>query len=143
MNRVRNRAALCALPALLLTTLGYACDRAGDRWKDADTDQDGKISRTEAETASPRMAQGFARLDKDDDGQLTPEEMQAARADWRGHRDELRDKFAAADKDGDHALDLAEAQVAFPKVAENFKTLDKDNDGKLTPEELRAPYHHL
>jgi Ca2+-binding EF-hand superfamily protein len=89
------------------------------------------------------MAEWFARLDKDNDGQLTPEEMQAARGEWREHRDDLRDKFAAADKDGDHALDLAEAQVAFPKIAENFKTLDTNNDGKVTPEELRALRHHM
>ena len=60
--------------------------------------------------------------------------MQAARDDWRGHRrDDLREKFQAADKDGDHALNLAEAQVAFPKLAESFGSLDTDNDGKLTP----------
>jgi Ca2+-binding EF-hand superfamily protein len=150
MNRVRNRATLFALPALLLTSLGYACDHAGDHWKEADTDKDGKISRAEAEAASPRMAQGFARVDKDNDGQLTTEEMQAARtewreqrSDWREHRDELRDKFNAADKDGDQALNLAEAQAAFPKIAENFGTLDTNNDGKVTPEELRAPRHRM
>ena len=143
MNRVRNRAMLAALPALLLTSLGYACDHAGDHWKAADTDKDGKISRAEAEAASPRMAQGFARVDKDSDGQLTSEEMQAARSDWREHRDDLRDQFVAADKDGDHALNLAEAQVAFPKIAENFGTLDTNNDGKVTPEELRALRHRM
>jgi len=98
-----------------------------------------KISHAEAESASPRMARGFASLDTDKDGALTAAEMQAARDDWRGHhRDDLREKFQAADKDGDHALNLAEAQVAFPKLAESFSSLDTDNDGKLTPEELRA-----
>jgi len=134
-----NRAPLLALPALLLTSLAYACDHAGDHWKAADTDNDGKISRAEAESASPRVAKGFASLDSDKDGQLTAAEMQAARDDWHGHRrDDLREKFQAADKDGDHALDLAEAQVVFPKLAESFSSLDTDNDGKLTPEELRA-----
>jgi Ca2+-binding EF-hand superfamily protein len=142
MNRVRTRATLCALPAILLTTLGYACDR-GEHWKEADTDKDGRISRAEAEAASPRTTEWFARLDKDNDGQLTPEEMQSARADWREHREKMREDFAAADKDGDHALDLAEAQVAFPKIAENFKALDTNNDGKVTPAELRALRHHM
>jgi Ca2+-binding EF-hand superfamily protein len=128
---------------LLLTSLGYACDHAGDHWKEADTDKDGKISRAEAEAASPRMTEWFARLDKDNDGQLTSEEMQAAHGEWREHRDDLRDKFTAADKDGDHALNLAEAQVAFPKIAENFGTLDTNNDGKVTPEELRAVRHRM
>jgi hypothetical protein len=145
MNRVRNRATLFALPAVLLASVAFACDQAGDHWKEADTDKDGKISRAEAEAASPRMAEGFGRVDKDANGQLTPEEMDAARAewrdkrsDWREHRDEVRDKFSAADKDGDHALNLAEAQVAFPKIAENFTALDTNNDGRVTPEELRA-----
>ena len=74
-----HRAPLLALPALLLTSLAYACDHAGDHWKAADTDNDGKISRAEAESAAPRMAKGFASLDSDKDGQLTAAEMQAAR----------------------------------------------------------------
>ena len=36
-----NRAPLLALPALLLTSLAYACDHAGEHWKAADTDNDG------------------------------------------------------------------------------------------------------
>ena len=134
-----NRAPLLALPALLLTSFAYACDHAGEPWKAADTDKDGNISSAEAGSAWPRLAKGFASVDKDSDGQLTPSEMDAARDGWRDHRrDDLREKFQAADKDGDHALNLAEAQVAFPQLAESFTSLDTDNDGKLTPEELRA-----
>ena len=72
-----SRAPLLALPALLLTSLAYACDHAGDHWKAADTDNDGKISRAEAESASPRMAKGFASLDNNKDGQLTLAEFKA------------------------------------------------------------------
>ena len=64
--------------------------------------------------------------------------MKAAREHRRDHRGDLRDKFAAADKDGDKALNLAEAQVAFPRIAEDFSGIDTNNDGKVTPEELRA-----
>jgi hypothetical protein len=131
-----------AVPALLLSGFAYACDH-GDHLKGADANKDGKISRAEAEQAAPRMAQGFDKLDKDGDGQLTDAELQAVRAGWRDHRGDLRDKFEAADKDGDKALNLAEAQVAFPRMAEDFSKIDANNDGKVTPAELRAPHNRM
>jgi Ca2+-binding EF-hand superfamily protein len=132
-----------AVPALLLSGFTYACEH-GDHWKNADADKDGKVSRAEAEKAAPRMAQGFDRVDADGDGQLTEAELHAARDGWRDkHRGDLRDQFEAADKDGDKALNLAEAQVAFPRMAEDFSKLDTNNDGKVTPEELRARHKRM
>ena len=110
--------------------------RGEHQWKSADTDNDGKISRAEAE-ASAAHGQGLRE----------PGWQHRRPADARGgarrsrarpsDREELV-KFQGADKDGDRAIDLAEAQVAIPKLAEKFSSLDTDNDGKLTPEELRA-----
>ena len=47
-----------------------------DRLKAADTDGDGKISRTEA-AALPRMAKHFDEIDANKDGFITKEEMKA------------------------------------------------------------------
>jgi Ca2+-binding EF-hand superfamily protein len=47
--------------------------------------------------------------------------------------------FTEADKDGDGALSLAEAQAAgLSDIAGNFKQLDTDKDGKLSKAELKA-----
>ena len=53
-------------------------------------------------------------------------------------RKHLRMAFKSADKNGDGALDKAEAEAGMPKVAEHFATIDADQDGKVTHEELRA-----
>jgi Ca2+-binding EF-hand superfamily protein len=43
----------------------------------ADANQDGLISRSEADTSLPRNAKHFDRLDADDDGQLSGAELKA------------------------------------------------------------------
>jgi hypothetical protein len=133
-----TRAIGLALPILLTAFVAHA----GDRWKDADSDGDGRVSRTEAEAVSPRFAEHFAKVDQDADGYLTSEELQASRKE-RGsrYREHAKERFSSADTDQDGALNLAETQVAFPKLAENFAELDTDNDGKLTPRELHAARH--
>lgn len=49
------------------------------RFKRADTNGDGAISRAEAQTSLPRLARHFERVDANKDGQVTREEMAAAR----------------------------------------------------------------
>ena len=60
------------------------------RFKRADTDGDGRISRAEAEIAMPRLARHFDRIDANKDGQVTFDEIAAARKAFfeqrRGHR---------------------------------------------------------
>ena len=50
-----------------------------ERFKKADADGNGAISRAEAEKAMPRLARHFDRIDANKDGQVTREEMAAAR----------------------------------------------------------------
>jgi hypothetical protein len=50
-----------------------------ERFKKADADGNGAISRAEAEKAMPRLARHFDRIDADKDGQITRDEMAAAR----------------------------------------------------------------
>jgi Ca2+-binding EF-hand superfamily protein len=55
----------------------------GEGWKKLDTDGDGKLSRQEVANA-PRLAQHFDELDTNKDGFLTPDELQAGRANFAG-----------------------------------------------------------
>jgi Ca2+-binding EF-hand superfamily protein len=49
-------------------------------WKRADTDDDGMLSKAEAEQGMPRLARLFDQVDTDRDGRITLAEMDAARA---------------------------------------------------------------
>lgn len=60
--------------------------KAGERFKHADTDGDGAISRAEAEKQVPRLAQKFDRIDADKDGRLTQEELRAYREARHGRK---------------------------------------------------------
>jgi len=53
--------------------------RFEERFKKADADGNGAISRAEAEKAMPRLARHFDSIDINKDGQLTRDEMTAAR----------------------------------------------------------------
>jgi hypothetical protein len=53
--------------------------RFDQHFKKADADGNGAISRAEAEKAMPRLARNFDRIDSNKDGQVTREEMSAAR----------------------------------------------------------------
>ena len=63
--------------------------RAEQRWKEADKDGDGLISRDEA-AAMPRMSEHFDRLDADTDGRVSREEMRQLRG--QKHRQEPRSR---------------------------------------------------
>lgn len=53
--------------------------KAAERFRHADADGDGVISRTEAEQHAPRLAKKFERIDADKDGRLTQDELRAYR----------------------------------------------------------------
>lgn len=55
----------------------------GERFKAADTDGNGKLSKEEVSAAMPALAPRFDSLDTDKDGQLSGEEMRAARGGGR------------------------------------------------------------
>jgi len=116
--------------------------RGEERWKAADTDGNGSLSLAEAQASSSWVGERFDKLDTDKNGALTREEMHAARK--QGHeqmREHAVERFKAADANGDGGIDLAEAQTGMPKLAEKFSTVDADNDGKVTADELKSLRH--
>jgi len=55
-----------------------------ERWKAADTDGDGAISRDEAKVAMPRLSADFDKVDADGNGKVTRDEMRAVRSQQKG-----------------------------------------------------------
>jgi Ca2+-binding EF-hand superfamily protein len=108
----------------------------------ADTNGDQQISREEAQAALPMVYAMFDFLDADHDGQLTklelgrlltPEGQEAIRLAIVNH-------VKAADTNHDGMLDLAEVQIGLPALAGKFSQIDKNGDGLLSPDELRAAF---
>jgi Ca2+-binding EF-hand superfamily protein len=114
---------------------------ARERWKAADQDGNGSLSRAEAEASMPRLAQNFDNMDANGDGQIGADEMHNFKSAHPHHsRREMRKHFKAADKSGDGAIDLAEAQASLPMLAEHFAAVDADGNGLVTKAEMKA--HH-
>jgi Ca2+-binding EF-hand superfamily protein len=94
-----------------------------------DKNGDGKLS---AEELPDRMQDLMARADSNKDGFLTREEL--TQAPPRGRMAGMDPVLAAVDVDRDGTLSAGEMQEAAAAIAK----LDKNGDGKLTREELRA-----
>lgn len=50
----------------------------------------------------------------------------------------MEDRLRAADSNGDGLISKAEADTKLPRIAKNFAKLDINQDGMLSPEELKA-----
>jgi Ca2+-binding EF-hand superfamily protein len=62
--------------------------RGEERWKAADRDGDGSISRDEATASMPRMAERFGQFDANSDGRVSREEMRQVRGQHHQQRKE-------------------------------------------------------
>jgi Ca2+-binding EF-hand superfamily protein len=117
--------------------------RAAERFRRADVDGNGVLSRAEAEHGVPELARHFDEIDVDRDGNLTPFEIRAWRKTRRAVRGgEARSRFEQyfrrADANGDGLLSREEAVQGMPRLSGKFDRIDTDRDGKLSLEELRA-----
>lgn len=80
------------LTALLLSSGADAQGRGArkqalqERLQAADADQDGYISRAEADASLPRLAEHFDRIDADGDERISRDELRAAASELAGRR---------------------------------------------------------
>jgi Ca2+-binding EF-hand superfamily protein len=116
-------------------------DRMPPMFSQFDKNKDGRVSREEAREGMDRL---FAEADTNKDGFISTEEMQAHHHSMREQfRQSMRDSWKKADTDGDGALSKAEAEAAkMLRLVRDFDKLDKNKDGKLTPDEVAASPHH-
>lgn len=109
-----------------------------ERFKKADTNNDGFLSKEEAEKGLPRVARRFADIDADKDGKVSRQEIDGAMKQAGQHRGKHAEaRFKKADKNGDGLLSKDEVANASPLVRD-FDKIDTNKDGKLSKEELRA-----
>ncbi len=149
-------AVLFAVPltSALLPAVSHAAGdraaRAAERFKRADSDGNGTLSRAEAEKGAPRFAKHFDAIDANRDGQVSPAEIAAWRnthaaqahgkpGERMAHaRANFNEHFKKADADGDGALSRAEAEKGMPRLAGKFDRIDTDRNGRITQQEVGA-----
>lgn len=112
----------------------------------ADTDGDGRISRSEAATL-PKIAEKFTEIDRNRDGHVVRSELRSYYERLRPQREAERakrfdERFADADLNRDGKLSRIEVGEKMPRLAKSFAFTDEDRDGFLTREDLRRKPRH-
>jgi Ca2+-binding EF-hand superfamily protein len=128
--RILSLTLASSLMALAAHTAHAEPGAVRERLRAADTNGDGLISRAEAQ-ALPMLANHFDRIDANKDGQISPEELRAARQAMASAKGGKRDG------DGDGRISREEA-AKMPHLAKKFDALDTNKDGYLTRDEMRA-----
>lgn len=119
-----NRMMIASVAALLATSSLAFAHGAGKGLARFDRDGNGVVTRTEMRTTE---SEHFDKIDTNHDGQLSVDEIEAAR------REGAAKHFAAKDTDKDGKLSRAEV-AKMPDAV--FARIDANHDGFLTPDEL-------
>jgi Ca2+-binding EF-hand superfamily protein len=119
--------------AAVLVTAAVAGDAAAQRservFEVLDADDDGFVDRAELRQA---RGQRFGRMDRDGDGVVSAEEIEALRARARRL---IEARLNAADADDDGAITRAEFDaLEYRLIAKG----DRDGDGRVSADEFRA-----
>jgi hypothetical protein len=128
--------------AVVTAALAAGAAAAQDsRFARADTDHNGVLSRTEVDRGLPGIAPRFNAIDRNRDGNLSPDELRAwsatRKAADRKSEGGFAEHFRRADANSDGALTRAEVDQALPRLGPKFDRIDANGDGKLTLDELR------
>ena len=139
MNATKLAIALAAAVVLSNPLLALSADDHGarmeTRFKAADKDNDGSLTREEAK-GMPRVAKNFDAIDADKSGTVTLVEIQASMKKMAKETHKRgAERFKAADTDNDGNLTREEAKV-MPNVAKNFDAIDADKSGTVTGKEI-------
>jgi Ca2+-binding EF-hand superfamily protein len=132
MRRLRLALALCGLA---LASLPAAAEAS--RFAAADADRNGVLSRAEVQRSLPRLAARFDEIDRNRDGNLSPDELRARPRRSGAAEGGFAERFRRADVDGDGGLTRAEMEAALPRLGVKFDRIDADRDERLTLAELR------
>lgn len=124
------------------TVLAAGAAAAQDgRFARADTDRNGVLSRAEVDRGLPGIAPRFNEVDRNRDGNLSPDELRTwsanKKAADRKSEGGFAEHFRRADANSDGALTRAEVDKALPRLGAKFDRIDANGDGKLTQDELR------
>jgi hypothetical protein len=124
------------------TVLAAGAAAAQDsRFARADTDRNGVLSRAEVDRGLPGIAPRFNEVDRNRDGNLSPDELRTWSANKksadRKSEGGFAEHFRRADANSDGALTRAEVDKALPRLGAKFDRIDANGDGKLTQDELR------
>ncbi|GEM_PF-3161434 len=105
-----------------------------------DTDDDGKISKKEAEQAERgRLAEDFDLVDLNEDGFIDLEELELFFENRRSQNIDPEKLIKKADKDKDGLLTEEElSPKKYNRLLKQFKVIDKNEDEKLSLDELKA-----
>lgn len=111
--------------------------------KDADANNDGKVTLEELKAKDPNMTpELFAKMDKNKDGVLSADDRPQGKPQGSPEgdgQDNLPEMIKKSDSNGDGKVTYDEIKAKFPKMPkERFEKLDRNNDGVLS-EADRAP----
>jgi hypothetical protein len=104
-------------------------------FKAMDKNDNGVIDKDEF----PGPAEKFAKIDADNSGTLSKEEIKAHRGARREGAGNPEERFKAMDKNGNGVIDKDE----FRGPAERFGKIDADNSGTITKEEMKAAHEKM